>query len=103
MSLSNIIKTIRKYRTFLISTHIHPDPDAICSELVLGEYLKAIGKHVYLINDEKIGERFLFLPGAKSIQSVRERKRIRYDVAIIVDCGDFDRIGAVRRILKTEE
>ena len=99
MKLINIIRAIKKYNSFLISTHVNPDPDAICSELALAEYLRSIGKKVTIVNQVSIPDRFLFFPGAKAIKQYKEKMRVEFDIAIIVDCGELSRIGKVQQLL----
>jgi len=96
---TSIIKAIKKYKTFLISTHINPDPDALSSEIAMAMYLKSIGKKVSIINEEKIPFRYTFMPGSKM---VKHQKKInqKFDVAIIVDCGELSRIGRVGQLIE---
>ena len=41
----------------------------------------------------------MFLPGVKAVKKVKEDQKLDYDVAIVVDCGDLNRIGTVRKII----
>ncbi len=100
MSSQKIISLIKKNKVFLISTHVNPDPDALCSELALAEYLKVLGKKVFIVNEDTVPQRLSFLPGTKKIQKYKKNKIVPYDIAIIVDCGDLDRIGKVKDCLK---
>ena len=45
MSMKKIIQAIKTNKRFLISTHVNPDPDALCSELALAIYLRSLGNH----------------------------------------------------------
>lgn len=100
MSFKKIIKAIHAGRRILISTHIHPDPDALASELALAFYLKGKGKTVSVINDERVPHRFSFLPGVNQIHTLEGQTNADYDLAIIVDCGELNRIGEVAKLLK---
>lgn len=100
MSLKAIKKTIASNKRFLISTHVNPDPDALCSEVAVALFLKSLGKEVFIVNEEKIPERFQFLPGIKQVKALGGKVSLNYDVAITVDCGDLKRIGKVARLLK---
>lgn len=103
MSLKRILNTIRRNKVFLISTHVNPDPDALASELALSIYLKALGKQVYIVNEEPVPRRFLFLPGAPQIRSLPKNAKILYDAAIVVDCGDLNRVGGVKKIISLDK
>ena len=100
MNWSKILKAIAQHKTFLISAHVHPDPDALCAQLALRLYLKSQGKRVLMINETKLADRFLFLPGARNIKKARHKLKVSYDVAIVVDCGDMNRIGLVSEFIK---
>ncbi len=99
MSMKTIIQTIKKNKKFLISTHVNPDPDALCSELAIAIYLKSLGKQVSIVNHEALSKRFDFLPGSGTIKAYKAGRKINYDVAIVVDCGDLNRIGKVQELL----
>ncbi len=103
MSLTKILKTIRKSKSFLISTHVNPDPDALSSELAMALFLESLGKKVYVINEEPVPERFKFLPRINMIRKFDGHSHRKYDVVIILDCGDLDRIGLVRGLVNHED
>jgi phosphoesterase RecJ-like protein len=97
--MKKIIQILKKNKIFLISAHVGPDPDAICSELALALYLKSIGKKVRIVNEAPLPERFSFLPRTNLVNSLENTSKFKYDVAIILDCGDLDRIGKVKNLL----
>ena len=99
MSTAAVLKTILKCKSFILSTHVNPDPDALCSELALAKYLQSIGKRVRILNEEEVPERFKFLPGSSMLEKLPKTKDLSYDAAIIVDCGDLERIGKVQNVL----
>lgn len=102
MDYEKIIRTIKNNERFLISTHVNPDPDALCSELALAMYLRSLGKKVAVINSEEVPRRFRFLPGTQWIK-MPAPAQAAYDVAVIVDCGDLNRIGNVQDVLRDEK
>ena len=100
MNSSKILKAFDRYKTFVIASHVNPDPDALCSQLVVAAYLKLKGKRVHLISHDSVPERFQFLPSAKTIKKFKKGQRINYDVLVVCDCGDLDRIGDVKALVK---
>jgi len=102
MSISAVVRALRTHQTFLICTHINPDPDALASQVGLGLALRQLGKDVIFISEEKTPERFLFLPGMAEIQALGRRRKVNYDAVIITDAGDLERIGDVRRLLRDD-
>ncbi len=99
MNLSKLLAEIKKHKTFLITTHHNPDPDALCSELACAIFLKKLGKTVHIVNAEEFPVRFSFLPNHAWIKSFKKGSSIKYDAAIILDCGDLDRIDRVKELI----
>lgn len=99
MSLAKTVNAFKKHKSFLISTHVNPDPDALCSELALALFLKSIGKKVTVINEDPVPARFSFIPNVNLIKPLQDTLAVLYDAAVIVDCGDLQRIGQVERLL----
>lgn len=100
MKLKKIISVLRekKNQKFLLSTHVRPDIDGLASALVLASYLGALKKKVTIFIDDDLPSMYEFLPGSSSVQKFKGQK-IDYDVAVILDCGDFNRVGHVRKII----
>lgn len=101
ISVNKIIQNSRNKR-FLVSTHINPDPDALCSELALAIYLKSLGKKVHIVNAEELPARYAFFPKNHLIETLDSKKDLPYDVAIILDCGELERIDKVTKLIKKE-
>ena len=102
MRIASLHKTIKTAKSFLISTHVNPDPDALASELAMALFLKSLGKKVTIVNEESLPRRFSFFPGARLIKSfTRKISSLDCDAYIIVDCGDLQRIGKVVSLIKT--
>jgi phosphoesterase RecJ-like protein len=99
METQKIIDVIKGNKTFLVTTHVNPDPDALCSQLAVAMYLRSIGKNVYIVNSDPLLKRFDFLPGARGIKAYLEGMCVPCDVAVVVDCGELDRIGRVQNLL----
>ncbi len=90
--MQTIINQIKRNRSFFLASHTHPDGDAIGSLLALGLALKAMGKDVKLFNPSHIPAVYRFLPSVHMIEQ-RLDPDAQFDVALILDCGDIDRIG----------
>lgn len=87
-----ITQEIHKSHTILIASHTQPDGDAIGSMLSLGVALQSLGKKVTLYNESPIPAIFRFLPSVNLIVD-QPGNLNEYDMAIILDCGDLQRIG----------
>jgi len=93
--------------SFLITTHINPDGDAIGSEYAMYYYLKSQKKEVSIINADKLPELYHFLD--KENQAVQKYKPeynrlIReVDVIIVLDISTVERLGKMgKEILESK-
>jgi phosphoesterase RecJ-like protein len=71
---------------------VRPDGDAIGSVLSMTHLLHRLGKKADPYCQDPVPTAYRFLPGAGLI-GTRVLQPARYDVAILVDCGDFLRVG----------
>ena len=98
-----IAEAIRAKQTFLISSHTNPEGDAIGSMLALSLGLKSLGKKVQVLNQDPVPEVLAFLPGAEDIAH-QLHSSIRFDAALVLDCGNQDRLGnAVQAVTQAEK
>ncbi|MEW6686930.1 MAG: bifunctional oligoribonuclease/PAP phosphatase NrnA [Candidatus Edwardsbacteria bacterium] len=98
MSFAEIIKVIKENQYFLITSHIDPDGDCIGAQLALCSLLKKLKKKVEVVNQDRIPERYRFLPGSENIQS-RTSGQIDFTCAFVLDTAGLDRIGNVQRTI----
>jgi phosphoesterase RecJ-like protein len=91
--LREINELIGKHRSFLIAAHERPDGDAIGSSLAFYHMLRGLGKNAVVYSQDRIPENYLFLPGSERV--VQELPSVEnFEVAIILDCGEMERVGA---------
>ncbi len=104
MSLKAIIKVLkdRRNQEFLISTHVRPDVDGLASSFAIAAYLMSLKKKVQIVIDDDLPSMYEFIPKVRSIRKYHDEK-IKYDVAIILDCGDFNRIGHVKKTIDSNK
>jgi len=102
MSLKKVGEAIKRNRSFLISAHVNLEGDALGSELALARLLRKLGKKVYVVNQDKTPLLYNFLPGVKTI--IQPNIRVRdFDVALLVDCSNLDRIGSVKKLINKDK
>ena len=89
MTLDDILKEINMAETILVLAHENPDGDAIGSSVGLCLALQNMGKKVEVLMNEYPAN-FSFLPGIESIK--KEASFEKYDMAIVVDCPDINRV-----------
>ncbi len=99
-SFKAVIDTIRRHHKFLVTTHHNPDADAVSSALSMALFLKSLGKQVQVLNEDDCPEWLKFLPGTSMFKKVSDVKRVDYEVAIVLDCGDRKRVGGVNKFIQ---
>ncbi|MBI5206766.1 MAG: bifunctional oligoribonuclease/PAP phosphatase NrnA [Candidatus Firestonebacteria bacterium] len=92
--LSEIAKVIKENKKFVISSHINPDGDSSGSQLAMYSILKKMKKDVEIIDTDPIPRIYKFLPFSEK-KIIKYDKNFDFDVAIILDCGNIDRLGNI--------
>jgi phosphoesterase RecJ-like protein len=97
-----ITDLIRDASHVVLTTHIHPDGDALGSLLGLGDVLKGAGKEVFCYLEEEVSSLYSFLPTTHHISTDLEAALVvskeahaagKKVLAIALDCGDAGRLG----------
>jgi len=96
--IEKIADIIRKGRTFLVTSHVRLDGDAVGSELALYEALRGLGKEAVVYNQDRTPQMYAFLPDAGVIVN-RLGPLEGYDAVFVLDCSEIERVGdEARRI-----
>lgn len=92
-----IIRTIKAHRTFLVTMHVNPDPDALGSALAMTLFLRSLGKKAELVNDGPCPSWLKFMPHSKLSRAFKPVfvRKFKPEVMIVLDSGDIRRIGRV--------
>lgn len=99
--LSPIVNVLQKEDNFLITAHIRPEGDSIGSQLAMAILLQKLGKKVTVINEDPPPETYYFLPQSEKILTYSsEHERSKFDVGIVLDCNQLERIGKVSSIVR---
>ncbi len=92
LKIREIISAVQDHESFLIATHVRPDGDAVGSLLGMKLMLQRLGKHVHACSQDRFPPEYHFLPGTGQVYH-QPIENSDYEVAILLDCGDFDRVG----------
>ena len=87
-----ILTHLKACERVLVASHTNPDGDAIGSLIAMGLAMKALGKRVTMYNESPIPAVYQFLPAIDGI-SDRIADFSVYDTALVLDCGDLERVG----------
>jgi bifunctional oligoribonuclease and PAP phosphatase NrnA len=92
-ALHKIAAAVKEHQRFLVATHIRPDGDALGSVLAMTFMLRKLGKAADAYCQDAAPPSQEFLPGVTDILH-GDVDVSRYQVAVLVDCGDLHRVGA---------
>lgn len=90
----SFLEFINNSKTIFISSHVSVDGDNLGSITALLNFLKDLGKDVYVLKSDIIPEGYNFLPSIDEIVSYDELNNKVADLYITLDCADLDRLGS---------
>ncbi len=103
-----IAEVIHSGTTFLITSHMRPDGDALGSELALYHVLRGMGKDAVVYNQDVTPAVYEFLPGAEAVVHSLDAPG-GFDAVFVLDCSDIsrvgdeqDRIGSIQKIVNID-
>lgn len=91
MTWSELREILEDNQSFLLSSHVNPDGDSICSQLAFYWYLVSLKKDVVIYNQEPIPDKFRFLHNADKITNILQKET--FDVCVIIDASNTQRLG----------
>jgi phosphoesterase RecJ-like protein len=94
LSLVDVANLLTDAGSFLITSHVDLDGDALGSELGLALVLKRMGKHVRIVNHDRPPLSYRFLPGVQLLENLSSEIGA-FDAALVVDCTCIERTGSV--------
>jgi phosphoesterase RecJ-like protein len=95
--LSSIAEVLKAKDNFLITSHVRPDGDSIGTQLALADILQKLDKRAAIVNSDPVPFPYDFLPRLERIKSTLSN---HYDVAIILDCNEWERVGRIAEGVK---
>jgi phosphoesterase RecJ-like protein len=90
--MDQIITRLKNSRSVLIATHVNPDGDAIGSLLAMGLAMETLKIDAKLFCQSPIPALYRFLPWSHRVCRLPGDIQ-KYEAAVILDCGEFERIG----------
>lgn len=89
--LKKIAKRLKKAEHIAIFTHQNPDGDALGSSFAVKYTLESIGKKATIYLEKEMPEKFNFL--GTDYEIADENTESSADCAIVLDCGEYSRLG----------
>jgi bifunctional oligoribonuclease and PAP phosphatase NrnA len=104
MNLNLLKDIILRHKSFLLTTHVNPDADAIGSEIAFYFILKELGKDCFIINHSETPYNLEFLDADKRIEKFDENMHKHLfnevDVLVALDFNRSDRIVSMQKCFK---
>ncbi len=99
--IRKIASALKRYKSFLITSHINPDGDSIGSQIALALLLKKMKKKVVIINENTVPRTYRFLPHSNLITNyeLRITNYGSFQAVIVLDCGNLERTGKVGSLI----
>lgn len=104
--LRRFVDELLRHDSFVVTTHIRPDGDAIGSQLAMGQFLRAHGKDVFLLGSDDAPRNVAWLDREKSVavfdRSPGQLIRIgQADAVVLVDANTLHRVGALEHAIES--
>jgi phosphoesterase RecJ-like protein len=102
---NRFIDIVRQHRTFLLTSHVRPDCDALGSELGMAEILEAVGKNALIVNGQATPSHLAFLDPARRIRALdsdlEPHELPSFDALIVLDTGAWVQLGPMAQVVRT--
>lgn len=103
-SFKELLKIINEKNSFLLTTHVNPDADAIGSELALFSFLKKLGKKVRIVNHSATPYNLQFMDEDKLIEKYDDELHIELfneiDVCVVLDLNNASRTVKMEKAIR---
>ena len=90
--IRRIAERIRSSRAVVITSHLRPDGDSICTGLALAGMIEGLGRRVELINRDPTPFPFSDLPAVRRIKVGQIPPGV-FDLTILLECANVSRSG----------
>ena len=101
IDFNSLKEILQKNNSFLLTTHVNPDADAIGSEIALAQVLKKLNKTFKIVNTSETPYNLVFLDRDNIIERFDEQKHENlfneFDVIVALDFNRPDRIVRMRQ------
>ena len=101
----SFVELVRGQRTFLLTSHIRPDCDALGSELGMAGVLDALGKQVLIVNGQATPPNLAFIDPRQRIRvlgrDLPAGELPPIDVLMILDTSAWAQLGPMAEVVRT--
>ncbi len=97
------VSQVSHYESFILTSHIRPDCDALGSELGMAEVLRAIGKKVRIVNAHRTPPALEFLDPAGNIEVLGDSVQpedVHADCIMVLDTSAWAQLGDMGDVIR---
>jgi len=88
----SVCDALKQAETFVVTSHVRPDGDAMGSCVALALALSAVGKRARVVMRDRLPAQFMGFPGVNDITCAEEIPDDESTV-VVLECGDLERTG----------
>jgi phosphoesterase RecJ-like protein len=107
MHWSRLRDLIENNQSFMITSHVRPDADAIGSELGVAAILRAFGKQVTIVNASAPPPNLMFMVPEGTVlklgQDIHKNDLPQVDVHVIVDTSAWQQLGTMADVIQKSD
>jgi phosphoesterase RecJ-like protein len=93
------VELVKQHKSFVLTSHMRPDCDAIGSELALALALRAIGKQVQIVNGDAVPPHIAFIDPQHDVL-VLGRDVPAADVLVVLDTSAWAQLGPMADVVR---
>jgi phosphoesterase RecJ-like protein len=100
---SRLAERIKAHQSFVLTSHIRPDCDALGSELGMAGILQQLGKKVRIVNGHPTPPNLTFLDPAQTIEVVGDHvspAEVTGDAIIVLDTSAWAQLGPMADVMR---
>jgi phosphoesterase RecJ-like protein len=97
------VELVRAHNSFVLTSHMRPDCDAIGSELALALALRALGKQAQIVNGDTVPPHIAFIDPQNDVSVLGRDLQpadVKPDVLIVVDTSAWGQLGPMADVVR---
>jgi bifunctional oligoribonuclease and PAP phosphatase NrnA len=98
-----LVELVQQHESFVLTSHMRPDCDAIGSELALALALRALGKRAHIVNGDDVPPHIAFIDPQHDVAVLGRDVRlpdVQPDVLIILDTSAWAQLGPMADVVR---
>jgi bifunctional oligoribonuclease and PAP phosphatase NrnA len=97
------VELVKRHESFVLTSHMRPDCDAIGSELALAYALQSLGKEVRVVNGDPVPPHIAFIDPHHDVEVLGRDVRaeeLKPDVLIVLDTSAWNQLGPMADVVR---